>query len=106
MEEQEKKRTYSGLWYQKNWYKDYDQYNALDPLGPGYSVNNQNFDSNKYRAYKKNSQIITALSKEKYGVVLKDNILYLKKVVGGLMIDETGKSLNDQLSIIENLFNS
>jgi hypothetical protein len=93
-------------YYQKAWYGNgvYDY---------------KNFDSLKYAAYKSNKQIINALAKKNYGIVLKDDILYLKKVVGGLMVDETkaktikksinlnvlkGKSLDDKISIIENLF--
>lgn len=96
-------------YYQKNWYRDITQWNT------------STFDREKYSAYKSNSRIINALAKEKYGIVLKDDILYLKKVVGGLMVDETkartlkakvklsdlkNKSLKEQLTIIENLFNN
>ena len=95
-----------GEYYEKAWFGDgiFD-YN--------------NFDTKKHSAYKSNRLIIKALAKKKYGIVLKDNILYIKKVVGGLLVDETkaktikksinlnvlqGKSLNDKISIIENLF--
>ena len=95
-------------YYQKAWYSD----SVFDY---------KNFDRKKHYEYKKNSRIINALAKEKYGLVLKDDILYLKKVVGGLMVDETkartlkakvklsdlkDKSLKEQLTIIENLFNN
>lgn len=75
----------------------------------------------RHKLYKTNNKLLNALAKKKYGVLLKDDTLYLKKVVGGLMVDETkaktikmsinlnvlkGKSLNEQLSYIENLFNS
>jgi hypothetical protein len=103
-----RKGVMQGEYYQKAWYSD----NVVDY---------KNFDSKKYSAYKSNKGIINALAKEKYGIVLKDDILYLKKVVGGLMVDETkartlkakvklsdlkNKSLKEQLTIVENLFNS
>ena len=102
-----RKGVMQGEYYQKNWYRDITAWNT------------DTFDRQKYSAYKSNKQIINALAKKNYGIVLKDNILYLKKVVGGLMVDETkaktikksinlnvlqGKSLNDKISIIENLF--
>jgi hypothetical protein len=101
--EYNQKKNITIEWFEKSWY------------------NNNQFDSAKYKAYNKYKRLFSALSKLKYGIVLKDDILYLKKVVGGVMIDESkaktikksinmnvlqGKSLNDQLSIIENLFNS
>ncbi len=103
-----RKGVLQGEYYQKPFYSDFVH-------------DYKNFDKHKHYQYKKNSRIINALAKEKYGVVLKDNILYLKKVVGGLMVDETkartlkakdklsdlkNKSLKEQLTIVENLFNS
>ena len=96
-----------GEYYQKNWYRDITAWDT------------DNFDWKKHSAYKSHRLLIKALAKKKYGIVLKDNILYLKKVVGGLLVDETkaktikksinlnvlqGKSLVDKISIIENLF--
>jgi len=104
-----RKGKMKGEYHQKSWYRDVTSWNT------------DNFDRQKYYAYNSQKQIINALAKKSYGIVLKDDILYLKKVVGGLMIDETkaktikksiklnvlkGKSLNEQLSYIENLFNS
>lgn len=106
-------------YYQKAWYKD--DYNPHDPMDVWYNNKFPGYDWKKHKAYKAKSLIINALAKEKYGLVLKDDILYLKKVVGGLMVDETkartlkakvklsdlkDKSLKEQLTIIENLFNN
>ena len=103
-----RKGVLQGEYYRKPFYSD----NVFD---------SNNFDKKKHYEYKKNSRIINAISKEKYGLILKDDILYVKKVVGGLMVDESkartlkakvklsdlnNKSLKEQLTIIENLFNS
>ena len=73
----------------------------------------------KHKVYKTNNKLLNSLAKMKYGVTIDESILNIKKVVGGLMVDETkaktikksinlnvlkGKSLNDKISIIENLF--
>ena len=101
-----RKGKMQGEYHEKAWFSD----DIFDYNG---------FDRKKHSAYKSNRLIIKALSRKKYGIVLKDNILYLKKVVGGLLVDETkaktikksinlnvlqGKSLVDKISIIENLF--
>jgi hypothetical protein len=87
--------------------KSFDEYDQLDWA--------------RHKGYKTNKKLLNSLAKRKYGVSIDESILTIKKVVGGLMTDETkaktikksinlnvlqGKSLNDQLSIIENLFNS
>ena len=105
----ERKGLMQGVYHKEKWYREATAWNT------------NTFDFKKYSAYNSNKRIINALAKKKYGVVLKDDTLYLKKVVGGLMVDETkaktikmsinlnvlkGKSLNEQLSYIENLFNS
>jgi hypothetical protein len=90
-------------WYKKSWFDD-----------------NNNFDSAKYKAYNKHKKLFSALSKLKYGIVLSSNILHLKKVIGGVMINGQkakiksieldinsikSKNLSDQLKYVENLFN-
>lgn len=75
----------------------------------------------RHKVYKTNKKLLNTLAKRKYGAYIDESILTVKKVVGGLMVDETkaktikmsinlnvlkGKSLNEQLSYIENLFNS
>ena len=75
----------------------------------------------RHKVYKTNKKLLNTLAKRKYGTYIDESILTVKKVVGGLMVDETkaktikmsinlnvlkGKSLNEQLSYIENLFNS
>ena len=75
----------------------------------------------RHKVYKTNNKLLNTLAKRKYGAYIDESILTVKKVVGGLMVDETkaktikmsinlnvlkGKSLNEQLSYIENLFNS
>ena len=75
----------------------------------------------RHKVYKTNNKLLNTLAKRKYGASIDESILNIKKVVGGLMVDETkaktikmsinlnvlkGKSLNEQLSYIENLFNS
>ena len=75
----------------------------------------------RHKVYKTNKKLLNTLAKRKYGASIDESILTVKKVVGGLMVDETkaktikmsinlnvlkGKSLNEQLSYIENLFNS
>ena len=91
------------------------------------SVNQKSFeeynqtDWARHKVYKTNNKLLNALAKKKYGVTIDESILTIKKVVGGLMVDETkaktikmsinlnvlkGKSLNEQLSYIKNLFNS
>ena len=106
-------------YYQKSWYKD--DFNPHDQMDVWYNNKFPGYDWKKHKAYKLWSDIINPLAKEKYGLVLKDDILYLKKVVGGLMVDETkartlkakvkisnlkDKSLKEKLTIIENLFNN
>jgi len=103
-EEEEKRKPIVVEWHRKSW-----------------TDINGNFDRVKYMAYKSHNRIITALSRKKYGVILSGNFLYIKKVVGGIMVDETkartlkakvklsdlkDKSLKEQLTIIENLFNN
>jgi hypothetical protein len=73
----------------------------------------------RHKVYKTNKKLLNSLAKRKYGVSIDESILTIKKVVGGLMVDETkaktikksinlnvlqGKSLDDKISIIENLF--
>ena len=91
------------------------------------SVNQKSFeeydqtDWARHKVYKTNKKLLNTLAIIKYGVYIDESILTVKKVVGGLMKDETkaktikmsinlnvlkGKSLNEQLSYIENLFNS
>jgi hypothetical protein len=103
-EEEEKRKPIVVEWHRKSW-----------------TDINGKFDRVKYMAYKSHNRIITALSRKKYGVILSGNFLYIKKVVGGIMVDETkartlkakvklsdlkDKSLKEQLTIIENLFNN
>ena len=91
------------------------------------SVNQKSFeeydqtDWARHKVYNTNNKLLNALAKKKYGVTIDESILTIKKVLGGLMVDETkaktikmsinlnvlkGKSLNEQLSYIKNLFNS
>ena len=78
------------------------------------------FDWSVHRKTKSNKKLIKNLCKKKYGVTIDLVNLTIKKVVGGLMVDETkaktvivqvdleylkNKSLDEQLTIIENLFN-
>ncbi len=99
-----KKKTIVVEWHSKNW---------LDHKGI--------FDRNKYQKYNSYKRLISALCKKSYGIVVSDDKLYVRKVVGGIMVDETRAkvirkivninkikkySLQEQLSYIENLFNS
>ena len=103
MEEQEKKKLIVVEWHTKNW---------IDHKGT--------FDSNKYKKYNTYKRLISALCKKSYGIVVLDDKMYLRKVVGGII--NNGKkaiviqknvdlkkikkySLQEQLTFIDNLFN-
>jgi len=103
-EEEEKRKPIVVKWHRKSW-----------------TDINGNFDRVKYMAYKSHNRIITALSRKKYGVILSGNFLYIKKVVGGIMINGEkaktieivvnfnkirSKSLSEQLIYIDNLLNN
>ena len=101
--EYNQKKNITIEWFEKSWY------------------NNNKFDSAKYKAYNKYKYLFSALSKLKYGIVLNANILHLKKVIGGVMVNGKRakiksidldinsikpKTLPEQLKYIENLFKS
>ena len=90
--------------------------------GSIYQKSFDDYDSNdwaKHKNLKSRKEIINALAKKSYGLILVENILTIIKTIGGLLVDETkaktikksinlnvlqGKSLDDKISIIENLF--
>ena len=103
-EEQRKKPPINAEWYKKQW---------TDTEG--------NFDRYKYQSYKAHNRLLSALCRKKYGIILADNFIYIKKVIGGIMVDGTRarvktivvnfskiktKMLQDQLNYIDNLINN
>ena len=104
MSEEEKRKTLVVEWYRKSW-----------------TDNKGDFDRVKYQAYKANNRLITALSRKSYGIILDGNILTIKKVIGGIMINGQRAKLKkvsinfnkikqmplqEQLNYIDNLLNS
>ena len=90
--------------------------------GTIYQKSFNDYDSSdwaKHKNHKSRQKLINALAKKSYGLILVENMLTIKKTIGGLLVDETkaktikksinlnvlqGKSLVDKISIIENLF--
>ena len=98
-----RKGVMQGTFYQKS----FEEYNQTD--------------WSRHKVLNSNKKLINSLAKKSYGVTIESSILTIKKRIGGLMIDETkaktiqktinlnvleGKSHKQQLSYIDNLFNS
>lgn len=106
-------------WYQKSFYKNYSKEFALNPLGPGYAIYRDNYDVHKKANYNRYKKLISKLANKSYGIVLDDDKLYVRKVVGGLLVDKTKAKVirkivnlnkikkftpDEQLNYINNLF--
>jgi hypothetical protein len=83
--------------------------------------NKGDFNRVRYQAYKSHNRLITTLSRKSYGIILDGNILTIKKVIGGIMINGQRAKLKkvsinfnkikqmplqEQLNYIDNLLNS
>ena len=114
-----RKRPLHVEWYQKSFYKDYSKEFALNPIGPGYSTYRDNYDVRKKANYNRYQELINKLANQSYGIVLDNDKLYVRKVIGGIMVNETKAkvirkivnlnkirkfTLDEQLNYINNLF--
>ena len=119
-EELNRKKPIHCEWYRKPWYKDSNTWGDDGFIQGMSSFYNNTFDKKKFSAYKAKKDLINALSKQKYGIILENNHIHVKKVIGGKMVDGTkskvktiivdlnkikSNDITNQVKYIENLFN-